>query len=271
MPATAPDAGPMAEAWVAERAAAAHARMQASAGGRLVAKAIAAHGGLEAWLRRGTIAFTFDYQPLGQPQRRMHTRSIVDLWRSRAMQTELGEGADARLGWDGRQAWIVPDAKAFPIGPRFWATTPYYFVGMPFVLADPGVRFEQLGNRMLDGKPHVAVKATFAPGTGDSPDDYYVVYLDPATSQMRALGYIVAYPGFFKPGQHSPEKLMRYTEFASVDGLQFAHRLDTFKWTDADGQGDKVTDISVSDIKVGESVPASTFAPAEGAAVTSEL
>ena len=265
-----PDAGPIPAAWVAPRVAAANARMALSPGGRLVAQAIEAHGGLANWLGKGTIAFNFDYAPLGQPARRMFTRNHVDLWRSRAMHKELGEGADAHFGWDGQNAWMVPNAKAFPIKARFWATTPYYFVGMPFVLADPGVRFEQLADAPLDGEAHHVVKASFEPGTGDSPDDYYIVYIHPKTSQMRALRYIVAYPGFFKPGQHSPEKLMRYAEFESVDGLVFAGRLDTYGWSD-EGVGEKVTSISVSDFKLGETIPATAFAAPEGAEVSTEL
>ena len=264
------DAGPIPDGWVQARVAAAEARMGSSDGGRLVLKAIDAHGGLEAWLRSGTIAFTFDYAPRGQPQRRMYTRSRVDLWRSRATQTELGEYADARFGWDGVRAWIVPEAKAFPTPARFWATTPYYFVGMPFVLADPGVRFEQLADAALDGETYHLVKATFDPGTGDSPGDYYILYIHPQTAQVAALRYIVAYPGFFKTGGHSPEKLMKYLELKSVDGLKFAQRLDTYAWNKSE-PGNLVTTIAVSDIALGETIPAADFAAPADAEVTTDL
>ena len=262
-------AGPVAADWVAARVGDARARMT-SKGALIVARAIEAHGGLTKWLSSGTIAFTFNYQPLGNPARQMHTRSRVDLWRSRAIQQELGEGADARLAFDGKLAWITPGPKAFPTPARFWATTPYYFVGMPFVLADPGVRFEQLEDLTLDGRTYHAVKATYAPGTGDSPDDYYILYVDTQTFQVGALRYIVAYPGFFKKGKHTPEKLMRYTDFTAVDGLQFAGRLDTYEYGEA-GPGKKVTSISVSDVKLGESIPGSDFEAPEGAVVTDTL
>lgn len=246
------------------------ARLSASKAGKLVAQAIEAHGGLEAWLRPGTIAFTFDYRPLGAPARRMHTHSRVDLWRSRAVHEERGEGADARFGFNGSIAWIVPGPEAFPITPRFWATTPYYFVGIPFVLADPGVRFAQLKDGSLDGETYHIVKATFEAGTGDSPDDYYVLYIHPRTFRVGAIRYIVAYPGMFEPGQHSPEKLMRYDDQRQVDGLWFAHRLDTYRWG-PDGIGEKVTEISVSEVGLGAPIPGRAFEPPVDAHVTKDL
>ena len=200
----------------------------------------------------------------------MYTRSYVDLWRSRAVQQELGDGADARLAWNGEQAWITPGPKAFPTPARFWATTPYYFVGMPFVLADPGTRFEQLPDAELDGQRYHLVKVTYDPGTGDSPDDYYIVYLHPTTFQLAALRYVVAYPGFFEKGKHTPEKLMRYSEQRDVDGLRFAHRLDTYGWSN-NAAGKKVTSIAVSDYALGETIAGETFAAPEGAVVSTDL
>ena len=269
-----PEAGPIPPSWVTRRAAEARGRMTGSEAGALVWRAIEAHGGLEKWLGAGTLRFTFDYQPVGAPERRMHTRQKVDLWRARAVHEELDGDASgrARFGWDGEQSWIVPDAEAFPSPPRFWSLTPYYFVGMPFVGADPGTRYERLPDGDLDGQTHQRVKITYEPGTGDSPDDYYVLYLHPETHGLAALRYVVAYPGFFPEGGHTPEKIMRYTDLREVDGLQLAQTLDTYTW---DGEtelpGEKVTDIDVTDLALGETYPGDAFAPPEGAVVSATI
>ncbi len=47
------------------------------------------------------------------------------------------------------------------INPRFWATTPYYFQLIPFVLADPGLRYEALPSADLDGVPHEMVRVGY--------------------------------------------------------------------------------------------------------------
>ncbi len=273
-----PDAGPIPEAWVAERVAEARERMESSEAGDLVWQSIQTHGGLDQWLAPGTIAFEFDYRPVGSPERRMHTAQKVDLWRARAVHEELdgGAGEAATLGWDGERSWIAPGSEAFPSPARFWALTPYYFVGMPFVAADPGTRYELLEPAELDGQTYRLVKLTYEEGTGDSPDDYYILYIHPESYELAALRYVVAYPGFFPEGGHTPEKLMRYTDYRKAGELQFAHTLDTYAWTPADGDtpgavGEKVTEVTVADISMGDEWPADVFTPVDGAEIRTAI
>ena len=202
----------------------------------------------------------------------MHTRSEVDLWRARARQRELGEAGDAVFGWDGERAWIVPGPEAFPSPARFWATTPYYFVGVPFVLADPGARHERLADAELDGVAHHVIKTSYEAGTGDSRDDYYVVYVHPETHRVSAIRYVVAYPGFFPEGGHSPEKLMRYEDLRDAGGLLIAHRFRTHAWDEESSTiGDSVTEIDAGSYAFGERWPAAHFAPPDGAHVSDAI
>jgi hypothetical protein len=265
------DAGPIPADEVQARVAASSARLLDSDGGRLVWDAIEAHGGLDRWLAGGTLGFDFDYRPLSDPAKRRHTRNRVDLWSARAVHEELGEGADATFGWDGEVSWIVPGPDAFPGSVRFWATTPYYFVGMPFVLADPATRFEVLPDADREGTPHHLVKVTYEDGTGDSPDDYYVVYLHPETRRMSALRYVVAYPAWFEDGEHSPEKLMTLQGLRDSDGLLFASTLHTFGWDETAGIGEQVTAIEVGPVTRGSVIPGGDFAPPPGATVSDQL
>lgn len=271
-----PEAGPVPDDWVAARVSDARERMEATEGGRILLEAIEAHGGLSAWLSPGTVAFEYDYRPIDEPARRMHTDNHVDLWRARARQAEIEEPDDenpeATFGFDGERAWITPGPDAFPTPARFWATTPYYFVGIPFVLADPGARYERLEDAPLDGVDHRIVKVTYAEGTGDSPDDYYVIYLHPETHRVAAIRYIVAFPGFFPEGGHSPEKLMRYEDLREVDGRWLAHRFRTHTWDpEAETIGAVVTEISAGDYRFGQTWPAAHFAPPAGAAVSTSI
>ncbi len=261
-------AGPPPAAWVQRRVAEAAQRLAATEGGRILAEAIEAHGGLSAWLGAGNLSFVFDYRPLNNPERRMHTFQQIDLWSARAVHQERegGAGERAHFGWDGEAAWIEPSAEAFPVPARFWALTPYYFVGIPFVLADPGAQFERLPDATLDGAVHQLVKVTYDAGTGDSPDDYYIVYVHAETHRVAALRYIVSYPGFFEAGQHSPEKLMRYSDYQTTEGLLLAHRYDTYAW-EAEGSvvGDRVTENQVSELAARQPMSDGIFAAPAGA------
>ncbi|MBZ0112224.1 MAG: hypothetical protein K8J08_07185 [Thermoanaerobaculia bacterium] len=267
-----PEVGPKPASWVDSRVAEARNRLQASEPGRLIWQAIEAHGGLSTWVSQGTVEFEFDYRPLGNPEGRRHSFQRIDLWRAHGRHEELGEGADAEFGFDGEHAWIAPAPESFPSTARFWTTTPYYFLGMPFVLGDPGAKFERLPDAELDGTPHRLVKVTYDEGTGDSSDDYYVVYLHAEQGTLTALRYIVAYPGFFEEGDHSPEKMMVYSEVDEVEGLRIAHRLDTYSWdVDAGVRGEKVTEVTASRVAFGRTYPDDLFAPIEGAHIEPPL
>ncbi len=243
------------------------------AGGQLIAKSIKAHGGLETWLRQASLAFDFDYQPIAQPERHMHTRNYVYLRSAWARQQELGDAAPlATLGWNGKVAWITPSAEAFPAPARFWALTPYYFVGVPWVFANPGIRYKKLDDVLLDGKRMHRVHISFGDNIGDAPDDYYEVFINAQNFRVTGLLYIVSYPGFFKPGEHSPEKFMRYLNYTDVDGLWFAQRYDAFLWDrQREAPGKKVSDVNIRIINVSTTVDKTRFEPPEGAVISDAI
>lgn len=250
--------------WVDERVAESKQRLEGSEAGRLVWKSIQAHGGLDRWFSNGPIFFRFDYQPLGDGTVR-DTYQTVDTWRSLARH-EMADDRDTEFGWDGEQAWVYPADAELELNPRFWALTPYYFVAMPFVLADAGVQLESLDDAELRGETYDIVKVTFAEGTGDAPDDYYIVYFDKKTSEVAALRYVVSYPGFFPEGGHTPEKLMVYEGGISLDGITLAQNYPTYKWDAQTGvPGEKVTAIEMSALDFRPGLAKTFFEAPEGA------
>jgi hypothetical protein len=62
---------------------------------------------------------------------------LVDTWSSRAVHT-LAADSSVSFGWTGSEAWVRPAGAEVPTTPRFWALTPYGYVSIPFVFADPG-------------------------------------------------------------------------------------------------------------------------------------
>lgn len=243
---------------VVQRVDETHRRLAASEGGQLLRTALDAHGGLQRWLEVDTLAFTFRYEAPGDPPRLLHTRSQVDVRTSRVRQEQVG--TDLSFGFDGSAYFVSEESPDFPTSTEFWALTPYYFVGMPFVLADPGTRHEKLDGLSLDGAPVDAVKVSYDPGTGEAPDDYYVLYLDPETHHMLALRYIVSWPGRFEPGTHSPEKLLRYRAPVTVGGLRFSTHYDGVKFDpETLTPGALASTVDVTDIQVGPALPDSAF------------
>ncbi|MEM0964353.1 MAG: hypothetical protein AAGK21_17635, partial [Bacteroidota bacterium] len=164
------------------------ARLEASEPGQRVLAAINAHGGLDAWYGGGPVRWTYDYvrlDSLGEPTGNdIHTEQLVDPWSARATHLLL-DGSTDMFGWNGTEAWVEPADAELPIDARFWALTPYYFVSMPFVLADPGVQLAAAPADSVEGRPVDVVRVTFEAGTGDAPDDYYDLLLDPETNRVQ--------------------------------------------------------------------------------------
>lgn len=251
----------------AERVAAAHERLEADSAGRLVLRAIHAHGGLEAWYGNGILSYLFRYRPLDDGSPRV-TEAYNDYRSSRAVHFPPADTTQA-FGFDGEQAWSMTGGAVRDMNPRFWSLTPYYFVGLPFVLADEGIHFTQLPDRELNGRMYHLVRVSFGEGIGDAPDDYYVLYLNPNTGQLDALRYIVSYPGYFPDGGHAPEKLMVITGKTTVDGITLPTGYDTFWWNDGT-PGEKITDIKVHHYAYHTDLPDTFFDRPAGARVFTE-
>ncbi len=270
MPSSAPESGqsstPSGEA-ISARVEAARQRLSASDAGKKIWASIEAAGGLTPWFSSGDFTFRFKYAPVGRDA--TDTIQTIDTWGSRARH-RLVAAPDIEFGWDGTVAWVNPADADPKTNARFWSLTPYYFVGTPFVLADPGVNLETLADAEFEGKKYDVVKATFAAGTGDAPDDYYVVYLDKESHRVRALRYVVSYKGFRPDGGHGPEKLMSYDGDVSAAGLTFASGHRTFALDETTGAlGAKVTDVTVSDVAFVRDRPEGLFDPPAGARIIS--
>ena len=133
-------------------------------------------------------------------------------------------GARARLDlldgsavvFDGTDAWVSPADSPFK-GGRFHVLTWPYFLAVPMKLSDPGTHLEDRGPRHMQDKVYSAARLTFDPGTGDAPDDWYLLYVDRASHELRAMAYIVTYSTDKAEAQKNPHAIT-YDGFISVGG-----------------------------------------------------
>lgn len=235
------------DSWVIERAAKAKKRLESSAAGTIVWNAMEAHGGLANWYTKGPIAFHFDYQPLDGSTRR-NTYQTVDMWSNTARHQHYDDRSQ-EFGWDGSQAWSkTTDSTAFKYNLRFWALTPYYFLAQPFVLDGEGVILEQLEDKEFKDKMYHVIKVRFAEGTGDAPDDYYVLYFGKEDHKLGVIRYIVSYPGYFEKGKHLPEKFMELQGATTVDGIILSTGYHTHWLLEGEIPGEHITTITVDNI-----------------------
>ena len=226
-----------------------HARLAASEGGELVRRAIDAAGGIRAWLEAPTSSYIWDAS-FGNFVLKSH---LVADNRSRRIYHDILETSshmsplplEAQMAWDGTNAWIYPDTLM--LNPRFWASTAYYFQSIPFVLADPGLRYERLPDDTLDGHVQHMVKVSYNDHVGDAYGDTYVLYVEPESGRMNAIRYTSTFgQGRPAPGEVS-EGLLYYLDYQSFDELTVPTRFERYTYSNSE-KGDLVASVTVSDI-----------------------
>ena len=260
-------ATPSSEA-VAVRVSEAQQRLAGSEAGQRVWAAIEAHGGLSRWYANGPLHFRYRYER-GPDQSAIDTEQTIDTWSSRARHVTMPDSS-VSFGWTGEEAWMYPAGAELSTNARFWSLTPYYFVAMPFVLADPGVNLALDDSMEAEGRTYETVRVTFDAGTGDAPDDYYVLLLDPETDHVGGVRYVVSYPGFFPDGGTTPERLMLYDGAQTASGITLQEGFRSFAWT-GEGPGEPAARGTVSALRFVPDAPDSLFAMPTGAAVQEEM
>lgn len=182
---------------------------------------IEAHGGLERWNEMQTWAYTI-------PRNDKPERHFIDL---KTRKVHLSH-PDYKLGFDGQEVWVTPDKAAFGKGsPRFYHNLIWYFHAFPYVMTDPGINYEVLPAKEINGKAYDAIKISYNAGVGDAPDDYYIAHFDPDTHRMYLLLYTVTYfQG--KPGDKF--NAIIFDDWKDVNGLLVPNSFKGFKYADGE-------------------------------------
>jgi len=134
------------------------------------------------------------------------------------------------LVFDGRDAWVSPSTSNFQRA-RFHVRAWPYLLAAPLKLRDHGVRFEDLGERTLDGRTYSAAKLTFLPGAGDSPDNWMIAYREPGTNRLAAMAFIDTYGKERAAAEREPE-VVWFQDFVTVAGVTLPTTLALHRWSE---------------------------------------
>jgi hypothetical protein len=176
-----------------------------------------AHGGLDNWNQLGTM----EYQLTNSGNTETH---IIDLKNRK----DLVKGTNYSIGFDGAQVWVSPDKAAYPgKSARFYHNLFFYFYAIPFVLADPGVSYQQLDDITIQDKSYKVIEVAFGDGIGDTPEDKYRMLINPETKRMEWLLYTVTY---FDGKPSDKFNALKYEDYQEVNGLLFPKTLTGYKY-----------------------------------------
>lgn len=156
---------------------------------------------------------------------------------------DIDRAADGmQLRYDGDGVAMIGDTAAgepWP-GARFDVFTWPYFFAAPFKLADPGTQWGEVADYpWSEGAPATAAKLTFAAGTGDAPDDYYVV-VPGDDGLVEGMAYVVTFGKGTGAADEADPHAIVYSDYREVDGVPIAHRWEFHNWNAEDGLGAEV-------------------------------
>tara|TARA_R110002049_G_scaffold79613_3_gene202662 strand:+ start:7986 stop:9482 length:1497 start_codon:yes stop_codon:yes gene_type:complete len=99
-------------------------------------------------------------------------------------------------GWDGNEYWLkhngsVLNDEAYLKRVAFNRPTNFYWFAMFQKLLDPGLTYEHLGDKTINGKDYDVVKVSFV-SENDKPTDIYQLYINKATGLVDQFLFTVA-------------------------------------------------------------------------------
>jgi len=144
---------------------------------------------------------------------------------------------------------VTHNTKMSDESARFAAYTWSYFFLYPYKMSDPGTVWASFENGILGSESYEAQKLTFAPGTGDAPDDWYISYVDPSTKLTQVAAYIVTAGGTVEEAEEDPHAI-RYHDYKDVQGVPIAQNWSFWAWRTNEGLTDKLGHASLSNISI---------------------
>lgn len=226
----------------------------------LLQKALDAHGGLDKWRSFRQLSYDWN-RPEGEADQSRST--ILDLQNRREKIT----AAKYEMGYDGENYWhkAVEDFEG-NLNPKFTINLEFYFFAMPFVLADPGVNYENIGQKEVGENTYDVLKITFNDGTGVAPKDQYLLHFNPETHRLELLLYSVTY---FNTENAEKYNARKYEEWQEIDGLWIPLKVISYRWDSENNQlGDLRSGSVYSNVTFETEAPVDEiFAAPEGAEI----
>jgi len=181
-----------------------------------------AHG-REVWSRTEAMTMDIELRFVDQPPLQL---SYVFETNGPRIRAETKD--NVLLVYDGEEAYIYPAEVEFPRA-RFHLLSWPWFVVSPMKLRGKDVRLERMSPMLLDGRRHQTMRMMFAPGTGDTPGDRYILYMAPDTGLLAAQAYIVTYGARTNEAEKTPHA-MTYHDYVTVGGVTLARHWKVWRW-----------------------------------------
>ncbi len=216
-----------------------------------------AHG-REAWLAHDALHMDVDLVYGGNP-----VMQATFLFETKGPKARMDVKGGPVVVYDGEEAWITPGQAKMPRA-RFHVLTWPWFLVTPFKMSDAGVTMASAGELPMQGETMPTAMMTFAGDMGDTPDDWYLLYMDAESKLLTAMSYIVTYGKPLEKANEEPH-CITYHDFDVISGATFSKHWKVWNWTKEKGvHGEPLAEIKLSNIWFATPEP-ETFARPENA------
>ncbi len=175
------------------------------------------HGTIERWDKMHALSYEIEKEEGNEKQ-------FVDLKNRR----ERIETSSYKTGFDGENFWLEADTT-YKGNPVFYHNLMFYFYAMPFVVADPGIHYDEVPPVEYEGKSYPGIRISYDDGVGISPKDEYFIHYNPETYEMAWLGYTVTY---YSKEKSNKLGWIRYDDWKDFNGLRLPNSATWFKTTE---------------------------------------
>jgi len=188
----------------------------------------------ERWLEKGSIKTDIHIKFGGNTviEATMHMQTSTG-------KTRLDVDENISAAFDGNDVWIAPNDTALARA-DFHVLTWSYFLAIPYKLNDPGTILEDRGIQSLGNKTYDTAMLTFEEGTGDTPDDWYLIYRNQETDMLYALAYIITYGKTSDEANQDPHAIT-YEDFETIDGVPVSTTWKFWGWDEETGLSEQQT------------------------------
>jgi hypothetical protein len=187
--------------------------------------------------------------------------TLTTMTNSGKMRLQYADGKT--VVFDGKKIWLNSTEVGADRQARFEIFMWQYFFMSPFKMDDAGTYWQLMSDKIIDDNECARAKLTFKNGTGDTPNDWYIVHRNKATDYLSAMAYIVTFGNKAVTEAEKRPNGITYDDFITVEGVQFATNWRFWKWSEQRGFYDAKGSAKIKNIRflkpTGE-----TFAPPSG-------
>lgn len=211
----------------------------------------------ESFLDRETVAFDLELNWQGRSP--LHA-TVIQRTNGSRIRIRKENGSD--ILFDGSACWLAPASAEDPDA-RFDLFAWHYFFCLPWKLSDPGVRCQPLPDRVFDNALCASARLTFAPGTGDAPNDWFLVFSDKKEGLLRGAVYVVTFGGRNLKSAEKEPRAVFYSDFRPVDGIPVAHVWTFYSWhTDSLDEKKQIGSAVIRNVRFSSEQPEDFAVPA---------